>query len=77
MYQMFIGHAWVIPAAAAFLEKPKEEIQKAWDDSIKKKKGCVITVAGDLPPYKKCPVCGVMLRLEAVECPVCGQDEPA
>lgn len=74
---MFIGHAWVIPAAAEFLEMPVEKIQKAWDRSIKKKTACVITAPGEFPPHKNCPVCKVLLRQEAVDCPICSQDVPA
>jgi hypothetical protein len=68
-YQLFIGHDWVIPAAADFTGIPEATIQKAWDKAQKQGKLCVLTVPGDIPAHKKCPVCSVNVRQETMVCP--------
>lgn len=67
-YQLFIQQAWVIPSAADFTGISEEKLRKAFEEADKKKICCVVTVPGDIPPYKKCPICELNTRKNASVC---------
>lgn len=67
----------MIPAVADLVGVPVEDVQKAWKKAKKNKKACVLYLAGDLPPMKKCPVCEINMRQDATECKICSEDASA
>lgn len=73
-FELFVQSAWMIPAAADLSGIPVEKVQKIWDAAQKKEKLCILTVPGDLPPMKKCPICELNYRQDATVCntPKCG-----